>query len=215
MREFNWRILVGVLLLVMGALALLQAIGILPDNGSLIGIIFGVLFAGGGAVFLYVLSRDSRNNWWAAIPGMVLLFLGLLVLFSSLNIAFMNEWGGPFFLFGISLAFWVVYFMRREFWWAIIPGGVMLTLAAVAGLGTIGIDGVETGGVFFLGLAATFAVVALLPRERLTWAWIPAIILAIMGGLMTLSSTNLMSYALPVVLIGIGGYLMYKAFVKK
>jgi hypothetical protein len=30
---------------------------------------------------------------------------------------------------GIGFAFWAIYFVKREHWWAIIPGSVMLTIA--------------------------------------------------------------------------------------
>ena len=36
----------------------------------------------------------------------------------------LGAWGGALFLGSIGLAFWVIYFVRRDFWWAVIPGGV-------------------------------------------------------------------------------------------
>ena len=37
------------------------------------------------------------------------------------------------FLGTIGLSFWVIYLTRRDFWWAVIPGGALMTLALVAG----------------------------------------------------------------------------------
>ncbi|MEA4906076.1 MAG: hypothetical protein VB089_00560 [Anaerolineaceae bacterium] len=215
MKSYSWRIVLGVLLVAMGVMALLQTTGILPVRGSLMSALFGLFFAGGGAAFLVLLWSDRHANWWAVIPGVILLDLGLLILGDELAPRFMGGFDGTFFLGGISLAFWLVYLLQPEFWWAIIPGGVLLTLAAVAGLDTV--SGLETGGIFFLGLAATFGLVASLPRQResLAWAWIPASIMFVMGILLMLSAGPLVNYFWPVVLILAGLFLVGRSFLKR
>ena len=60
-----------------------------------------------------------------------------------------------------SSVFWAVYLRGRENWWAIIPGGVLLTLALVTGLSSA-VGGMAIPVVLFLGLALTFAVLAVL-----------------------------------------------------
>jgi hypothetical protein len=58
---------------------------------------------------------------------------------------------------GIGLAFWPI--SRRQERWALIPAGVLTTLAVVTFLpDLVGTD--STPGIFFLGLALTFALVA-------------------------------------------------------
>ena len=68
MNKVNWRILVGVILLVMGGLTLLQSLDVLKLEGSIWGIVFAAMFIAGGAAFLYVFFAD-RAQWWALIPG--------------------------------------------------------------------------------------------------------------------------------------------------
>ncbi len=124
----------------------------------------------------------------------------------------LGPWGGAFFLGSIGLAFWVIYFVRRDFWWAVIPGGVLVTLAVVAALGE-NLPGMATGGIFFLGLALTFALVYLLPVEegRQRWAAIPALVLGAFGLLLTLSLGGIINYLWAIGLIVAGVYLLTRS----
>jgi hypothetical protein len=121
-------------------------------------------------------------------------------------------WGGPIFLGGISAAFWAIYAVRREYWWAIIPAGVMLTLAGVAAFSQA-FSGVGTGGLFFLGLGATFGLIYLVPRPegRMRWALIPAAVLLIFGALIAASEAEVLKYVGPAVLVAAGIYLVARA----
>ncbi|MEW5828921.1 MAG: hypothetical protein AB1846_08550, partial [Chloroflexota bacterium] len=94
----------------------------------------------------------------------------------------------------------------RERWWAIIPGGVLLTLGAVSALDDL--TGMETGGVFFIGLGLTFLLVAILPGPRqMAWAFIPAAVLLVMGLLMGTPFFGLTEFVWPAALI-VGGILL-------
>jgi hypothetical protein len=68
------------------------------------------------------------------------------------------------------------------------------------------------GGVFFFGLGLTFALLAILPTPegRLTWAIIPAIVLLVMGALITAAAAQLINYLWPVALVLGGLYLLYR-----
>jgi hypothetical protein len=162
--------------------------------------------------FLWAYARD-RQQWWALIPGIVLISLGLLIGMEAAAPRLAEVWGGPLFLGGISAAFWAVYATRREYWWAVIPGGVMLTLAAVAGVDQA-FPGMGGGGLFFLGLGATFGVLSLLrtPEGRLKWASIPAVVLLIFGAVIAASEAEILRYVGPAVLVLVGLYLVVRAF---
>ena len=112
----------------------------------------------------------------------------------------------------IGLSFWIVYLVDRAHWWAIIPGGVLVTLAAVAALDKAA-DGVS-GGVFFLGLGATFLLVALAPNPhgRMRWGYIPAAVLLVFGALLIVGFTDALRFAAPAGLILAGGFLLLRAF---
>ena len=85
-----------------------------------------------------------------------------------------------FFLGALGLAFFAVYLTGRERWWAIIPGGVLITLGLVAALTTrFGV--VDNGGVLFAGIGVTFLLVGILSNAR--WAYIPGVTLLALGGL--------------------------------
>jgi hypothetical protein len=81
-----------------------------------------------------------------------------------------------------------------------------------ATLAGIRIDGIVLGSVFFLGLALTFLLVALLPNPsgRMNWAFIPAAALLLTA--FTAASFRLqqiMVYVWPIVLVLAGIYLIY------
>jgi hypothetical protein len=102
--------------------------------------------------------------------------------------------------------------VRREFWWALIPAGTLSTLAVVAALAEQ-TDGMVVGGILFLGMAATFALVYVLTGagERQRWALIPAGILAAIGMLLILSLGGLVNYVWALALIGVGVYLLMRS----
>lgn len=210
MERFNFRLIFGILLILAGAIFLAQTMGFFTIGGSLWGILFGL----GGLAFLSVLVTD-RKQWWAAIPGIVLLSLAALIILSEAFPGYDDRLGGGVFLGGIGLAFLVVYLVAPANWWAIIPAGVMMTLGVVAGLDNI--PGLETGGIFFLGLGATFGVLSLLKVDgrRMGWPLIPAGVLLLMGLLIMASASNLASFMWPVAIIVVGIFLLMRSFMRR
>ncbi len=207
MERFNFRLVFGVLLILAGAVFLAESMGFIVMPGS----IWGFLFALGGLAFLSVLISD-RKQWWAAIPGIILLSLAALIILSVAFPSIGDRLGGAIFLGGIGLAFLVVYFVAPANWWAIIPGGVMLTTGVMTSLDNV--HGLETGGIFFLGLGITFGLVALVRVDgrRMSWPLIPAGILFLMGLLMMASAANLANYLWPLVVIAVGLFLLARSF---
>lgn len=196
-----WAAFPGFTLLALGTLILL------PESLEDIG---GGIFLGGIAFsFWYVYFTDRAGRWWAIIPGGVLTALSLLVLGS----AYFEDYSGAIVLGGIGLTFFVLYLTNRsERWWALIPFGVLSTLATI----TVVADRVgefQTAGVFFLGLAATFLLVALL--ARMTWAYWPAGILAVMGVFGLASLLDFANYVWAVALIVAGGVILFRYFTNR
>jgi hypothetical protein len=207
MKRVGSRILWGVLLIVAGVLFLLQSVGVVQFADILWPTLIGIV----SLAFLFVFLSAPRTNWWAVIPGFVLLGVAGIVALDQLAPRVGEIWSGSIFLGGIALAFWVIYLFNPEQWWAVIPGGVLLTLAVVSGLSPM-LEGIETGGIFFFGLGLTFALLALLPTPegRLTWSIIPAIVLLIVGALITAAAAELINYIWPALLIVGGLYLLYR-----
>ena len=211
---FKWlesRILWGTLLILVGVVFLLQNL----FNFNLGGFFWGALLGLGGLFFIGIFI-SNRATWWALIPGFTLLGVSATVLVSSIFPRAGDIFGGVFVLGGIGVAFIAVYLTDRRNWWAVIPAGVMLTLSMIVFLDQI-LGGFGSGGVFFLGLGLTFAVVALLPTPngRMNWAWYPAGILFVMGILISAAAENLFGYIWPIALILAGLVLIYRAFLSR
>lgn len=188
-------------------LAAIGALILLPDQLDEIG---GAIFLGGVALsFWYVYFTDRVSRWWAIIPGGVLTALTLLIIASE----YFDEYSGAIVLGGISLSFIFVYLTNpSERWWALIPGGVLATLAGMT-IAAEKFGEFQTAGFFFLGLSATFLLVAVLAGMR--WAYWPALVLGIMGAFGLASLMNLANYVWAIALIVIGGFMIIRVFTKR
>ncbi len=204
MNRWSVRVWIGAALILLGVLMLLERFGLFQGVANLF---WGVIFLAGGVWFLYRFATHTRGEWWTAIPGFALVGLAVDSLLSNL----VGNWSGFFFLGGIGLGFFAVYFSGRERWWAIIPGGVLVTLGLVSVLGDA-FGGQETGGLLLIGIGLTFVLVAVL--ASLTWAWIPGIILLVIGALLGTLFGGSMNYAWPIALIA-GGLLLIVQFVRR
>jgi len=209
MKRFDVRAIGGILLIVVGILLLLQNFWIL---GVVVALIWALIFAAGGLIFLYMFLTN-RTQWWAVVPGFGLLGLAALIALDGFLPQVGEALGGMIFLGGVGLAFWVIYFQKREQWWAVIPGGALFTLALLAGLSPV-YEGPATGGVFFLGLGLTFGLLYFLPtpQRRMKWALIPAAALLVMGLLITVAALGAFQFLGAVALILIGLYLLFRVF---
>jgi hypothetical protein len=201
----------GLLLIAAGVIFLLQNLGWF---GGLTDLLWTGVFGGGGLIFLYIFLAHREEQWWAAIPGFTLLGLAAVTFLDNFGPRFIEPLTGSVFLGSIGVGFVMVYLANPRMWWAIIPGGVMATLAVVAGIDEIGGRGFDSGGVFFLGLGLTFLVLGLLSQrtgERLTWAFIPATVLIVMGVLIGVNSAALINVLWPFALIVAGGYWIWRS----
>ncbi len=209
MENTRTRMALGALLVGAGILVLLQNLGVIRSGLELL---WSVCFLAAGGIFTFVFLND-RKNWWAVIPGFTLLGIGALILLNWALPISGGRWGGGLFLGALAAAFWVIYANRRDQWWPIVPGGVLLTLALVTVLDEgVGV-GFDTGSIFMLGLGATFLVLYLLPAGggKQAWAVYPAVILIAIGVIVAIASSSLMRFVGPLALVAAGIYLVYRA----
>lgn len=201
----------GLLLIVGGVLFLLENLGVFEGSGTF----WSVALALGGLFFITVFVRD-RHHWWSLIPGIILLALGAMIALETFAPQVGETWTAFVILGGIALAFTLVYIVEHSNWWAIIPAGVLWTIATVAVLGDT-LSGSITGGIMFAGIGLTFALVALLPNPvaRMKWAWIPAIILLVFGLLVMAAQEKLINYVWAGAFLIGGAYLIWRALSKK
>jgi hypothetical protein len=207
MRWLESRIFWGSLLILGGVIFLLQNLGILSAGELFWAILFGL-----AAVIFFSIFVQNRANWWALIPSITLMGISFSVALKWLLPEFGDRWSGSIVLAGIGLSFLVIYLIDRQNWWAVIPAGVLFTLAVVAGMEKR-LPEFAMAGVFFVGLGLTFGLVTVLPypQSDLRWAWIPAGILLIIGFVLLITAVNLLVYLLPVSLILIGIYIILRA----
>jgi len=208
MKRYETSMIAGLLLIGAGLLFLLTNFGVI---GSAIATLWALIFVLCGGAFLRAYTID-RARWWALIPGCTFLGLGVLVGLDQILAGGAGAWGGALFLGAISLGFWLVYLTGPARWWAIIPGGTLLTLAAIAGLSDRS-PGADLGWLFFLGLALTFGFVYLDPSagRRRAWAIYPAAGLAAMAIVVMASLGTTLNIIGPIALILAGLYLAYRA----
>jgi hypothetical protein len=206
MRSLGLRLVGSILLIAAGILLLLGYAGVIPD---ILPYLWIVLFAISGVFFVIIYAMD-RSHWWALLPGFTLLGLGATSIVAVTNADSLSDLGGAIFLGGVALGFWLVYILHREHWWAIIPAGVLTTLAVLAQIGT----GEYT--IFLIGLGATFLLVFLLPSPggRQTWALIPAAILLVLGIVLRTPYIEALDYIGAAALIIGGGYFLYRTLQK-
>lgn len=212
MKLLSSRLFWGLVLVIGGILLLLDTFGIFKGGALFWTIVSGV--AGLLFLSLYVTNHD---NWWALIPGIIFLALSATIGLNSFLPGFSDtNLGGTIILGGIALSFLLVYLADRGNWWAIIPAGVMTTIAIVAVLDS-NTSNIASGGIFFLGLGITFALVAVLPTSvgQMRWAWIPAVILGIMGVLILIAEENLINYIWPSAIILAGLLLVIRSLRRK
>ncbi len=209
MRRSSANIFWGLLLVVIGVIFLLQTMNVVDLTGS--AWIWTLLFAAAGLSFVYVFLTNRSTNWWAIIPGLALLGLAALIGMSEYLSGAAQDWAAAVFMAALALSFLVIYLVNREFWWAIIPFGVLLTVALTVGLSSqLGDAG--TTGIMFLGMALTFGLLSLLPVAggRMKWPLIPAAVLVVIGILAVGLSSSTLNYIGPAALILAGIYLVFR-----
>jgi hypothetical protein len=208
MRRPSIRVVGAALLIIVGILTLLQRLGIAQDGLDLI---WMLLFLAGSGLFIY-LFVTNRANWWAVIPGFGLAALGAIIAIEWLAPNLQADWGGIIFTLTIALSFLIVYLNNREHWWAVIPGGVMLTIAVTVVLTEL-FSVEDAGGVFFIGLGLTFCLLYLTPSPegRMSWALIPGAVLAVLGVVMLAAAVPAMNLVWPIALILGGVFFVFQA----
>jgi len=75
---------------------------------------------------VYIFNRDQ---WWALIPGYVLLAVGLMVVLLESGI--LSDLLVPaYVMFAVAIPFLVVFARDRKLWWALIPGGILIIIGS-------------------------------------------------------------------------------------
>lgn len=202
-RTKNWWALIPA-----GVLLFLSLIVILST--SVRGEWIGSLFLFGIALSFFVVYLNNRTHQWALLVAYIMFVLSIAPAMASFG-GDTAAYFGSIFLLAVAGPFFIIYFRDEMNWWAIIPAGVMTTLAVIATLGIAGwIRDTDSIGTTILmgGLAATFAVLWL--RHAKSWARDVTIILAVLAVFATFFGSDPGTFW-PVALIFGGVYLFYTA----
>lgn len=196
----------GGLLILFGALGLLEAVASVPDWGWV-----AILTVAGLAVFAVFLTDPT--DWTLLIPAYVMWAIAGLIALTALAIL-QDEFVATYVLSAIALPFVVVFARNRTHWWALIPAYVLLAVGLMVGLLGQGIlvDALVPTYVMF-AIAIPFLVVfAREPKQW--WALIPAGVMAAIGVSLLLGG-DAAQYVLPVLLIVAGIFLVARHFLRR
>lgn len=181
-KQWGWLFPAGVF----GGLALIIA---LATNNVGTAAVASPLFFGLMLPFAAAYLTDRTRNWWALIPGGVMLFLALVTLMVD---TVGGEWVGAMFLLLFGLAFLAVFFNNRTRTWALIVAYVFGVLSIAPMLAAGGEMAAYFGSVFLFAVALPFYLLYFRSAEN-WWAIIPAGVLSVVGVVATLAIAGLIN----------------------
>jgi hypothetical protein len=176
-KEWGWLFPAGIF----GGLAVTVALATSNVDGAVVGspLFFGLLIP-----FAAAYLTDRARNWWALIPGGIMLFLAMTTLLVD-NVG--GEWVGSMFLFLIGLSFLVVYLGNRTRTWALLVAYIMIVLSIAPALALFSGDAAAYfGPVFLLAVGLPFFIVYF-RDDKNWWAIIPAGVMTILAVIATLA----------------------------
>lgn len=181
-KQWGWLFPAGVF----GGLAIVIA---LATNNVGTAAVATPLFAGLLIPFAAAYLTDRTRNWWALIPGGVMLFLALVTLLVD---TVGGEWVGALFLLMIGLAFLAVYFNDRIRWWALLVAYIFGVLSIAPMLAAFGEMAAYFGSVFLFAVALPFFVIYFRSADN-WWAIIPAGAVSVVAVIATVAIAGLIN----------------------
>lgn len=205
----NFNTVFGILLILAGSLLALQQFGYLGGNIS------DALFTGLwalGAIYFGNMFLQNRSQWWFALIALILGSRAVSGLFDLVLPDFGVDIGGALFFGAIGAGFLVVYRRQASNWWAIIPAGVLFTLAIISIVDDLPGTPLpfDSGGLLFFGIGLTFLVLSFINAEgqRLSWASIPAVVLIAFGFFVGFGEAASWNFIWPSLIILFGAYFL-------
>ena len=121
-----WRLIPGWTLIALGVMIYLTTVRQLDQR-----VTAAALFVGQAIAFAHVYLLDRAERWWAIIPGGFMLMLGVTIALSSIT----EEPAalGTALFIGLGAVFFLLYLLgrRRQLWWALIPGSVLILFGLI------------------------------------------------------------------------------------
>jgi len=196
----------GGLLIALGLVFLAENLDLLGDwNAPVWSLILGAI----SLVFLVTFISD-RSQWWALIPGLVILGVAVAVFLAEQELV-AGYVVATIILAGVGLPFLLIFLTDRKHWWALIPGMTMIGVAGAVFLEGIGVISDEAvGGLVVGGIALGFLFIYLIDRQQ-WWALIPGGIMGTVAFFLLVATV--IEYVWPVALILLGLLLLRSGLV--
>jgi hypothetical protein len=144
------------------------------------------LFFGLLIPFAAAYLTDRTRNWWALIPGGVMLFLALTTLLVD---SVGGEWVGSLLLFMLAVSFLVVYLTNRTRTWALLVAYILGVLSIAPAMSSGGGKGAYFGAIFLFAIAVPFFVLYFRSATN-WWAIIPAGVMTVLAVIAALAITG-------------------------
>ena len=150
---------------------------LLATNGVNSAVVAAPIFLGMFIPFAAIYMTDRTRNWWALIPGGIMLFMALILpVIDNAD----GEWVGAMILLMIALAFLIVYLTGRRRTWAMLVAYIFGVLSIGPMLAAYKNMGAYFGSVLMFAIALPFFIVYFRMPEN-WWAIIPAGALSTIG----------------------------------
>lgn len=188
----------GGMLIILGLLLLLDNLDVLGDWDAPV---WSLILAAFGLFFLVLYGVD-RTQWWALIPGLVILGIAAAVFLAEQDLV-EGYIVATIILTGVSLPFLLIFVSDRQHWWALIPALTMAGVAAgvfLEGIGAIG--GEAVGGFVVGGISLGFVSIYLIDRQQ-WWALIPGGIMGVVAFFLLLATAADLVFPAALILLGL------------
>lgn len=162
-KQWGWLFPAGIF----GGLAVTAGLAMANVNSAAVA---APLFVGLLIPFAAAYLMDGSHNWWALIPGGMMLFLALTLLLVDWA---GGEWVGSLFLFMIALSFLIVYMNKRTRTWALLVAYITAVLGIAPAMASYGAVAAYYGAVFLFAAALPFVALYFRSSDK-WWAIIPA-----------------------------------------
>lgn len=160
-----WSTVLSIMLILLGFLLLLDTLNILGDVTELfLSAMFGL-----GAFVSIGFYMQNRRNWWALIPGGLLLGLSGFFLIDAFPSLSRNVDEVSFMMFAFALAFWIIFVTERRQRWAIIPAGLFTFVALL-----VTFENPEFFIALVFGLAALYGFRFYIQNHKHWWILLPS-----------------------------------------
>jgi hypothetical protein len=166
-----WRTdFIGIAMVVCGLFFLMVNFNLIPVSDFVLSRALGILFITVGLVFLFFQGAGG-GLFWFVLPTGFLLTLGFLTLLVGVD-AYWSLEALALFCAGTGLTFLMVFALRRNQWWALIPASACLGIAGwLAGATRIPVVGFHPVlPVFCVGISFLVVYQISVQRRRMRWS---------------------------------------------